>query len=108
MYENIHLQNQNGKVGLYKRRLHYLHQINVIKLLHRVETQKPQQAQVGMNKPGGGTDTKKRITTIGWIPFKEMGHMYHDLYKFIVKANENHFGFGDIQNNRERSVYRVP
>ena len=26
--------------------------------------QKPQEAQVGMNKPGGGTDTKKRVTTI--------------------------------------------
>ena len=36
--------------------------------------QPPQQAQVGMGKPGGGTDTKKRVTTISWIPFKEMGH----------------------------------
>ena len=38
--------------------------------------QPPQKAQVGMNKPGGGTDTKKRVTTISWIPFKEMSHMY--------------------------------
>jgi len=60
-------------------------------------SQKPQTAQVGMNKPGGGTDTNKRVTTISWIPFKEMGHMYQDLDKFIQKANENHFGFGDIQ-----------
>jgi len=52
--------------------------------------QKPQEAQVGMNKPGGGTDTKKRVTTISWIPFKEMGHMYQDLNTFIQKANENH------------------
>ena len=37
--------------------------------------QKPQQAQVGMNKPGGGLDTKTRITTISWIPFKEMQHV---------------------------------
>ena len=59
--------------------------------------QKPQEAQVGMNKPGGGTDTKKRVTTISWIPFKEMGHMYQDLNSFIQKANENHFGFGDIR-----------
>ena len=34
--------------------------------------QPPQQAQVGMGKPGGGTDTEKRVTTISWIPFKEM------------------------------------
>ena len=47
--------------------------------------QKPEVAQVGMNKPGGGVDTKKRTTTISWIPFKEMGHMYQDLNKFISK-----------------------
>ena len=60
-----------------------------------------------MGKPGGGTDTKKRVTTISWIPFKEMGHMYHDLDTFIQKANENHFGFGDIRSYRERTVYRI-
>ena len=60
-------------------------------------SQPPQKAQVGMNKRGGGTDTSKRVTTISWIPFKEMSHMYEDLNKFIQKANENHFGFGDIR-----------
>jgi PKHD-type hydroxylase len=60
-------------------------------------SQKPHEAQVGMNKAEGGTDTKKRVTTISWIPFKEMGHMYQDLNNFIQKANENHFGFGDIR-----------
>ena len=59
--------------------------------------QPPQVAKIGMNKPGGGTDTEKRITTISWIPFKEMGHMYEDLNRFIQRANENHFGFGDIR-----------
>ena len=60
--------------------------------------QKPQQAQVGMGKPGGGgLDTKKRVTTISWIPFKEMPEMYNDLNNFIQKANLNHFGFGDVQ-----------
>jgi len=54
--------------------------------------QPPQTAKVGMNKPGGGSDTKKRVTTISWIPFKEMGHMYQDLHTFIQKTNENHFG----------------
>ena len=71
-------------------------------------SQKPQQAQVGMNKPGGGTDTKKRVTTISWIPFKEMGHMYQDLNKFIQKANENHFGFGDIQVTENAQFTEYP
>ena len=59
--------------------------------------QKPEQAQVGMNKPGGGTDTSKRVTTISWVPFKEMEPMYVDLNNFIQKANLNHFGFDDIK-----------
>ena len=59
--------------------------------------QKPEQAQVGMNKPGGGTDTSKRVTTISWVPFKEMEPMYVDLNNFIQKANLNHFGFDDIR-----------
>ena len=70
--------------------------------------QKPQTAQVGMGKPGGGTDTKKRVTTISWIPFKEMGHMYYDLYKFIVKANENHFGFGDVRITEQAQFTEYP
>ena len=71
-------------------------------------SQKPQQAQVGMNKPGGGTDTKKRVTTISWIPFKEMAHMYQDLNKFIQKANENHFGFGDIRVTEQAQFTEYP
>ena len=70
--------------------------------------QKPQQAQVGMGKPGGGTDTSKRVTTISWIPFKEMSHMYEDLYKFIQKANENHFGFGDIRVTEQAQFTEYP
>ena len=70
--------------------------------------QKPQEAQVGMNKPGGGTDTKKRVTTISWIPFKEMGHMYQDLNTFIQKANENHFGFGDIRVTENAQFTEYP
>ena len=70
--------------------------------------QKPQTAQVGMNKPGGGTDTKKRVTTISWIPFKEMGHMYQDLNKFIQAANENHFGFGDIRITENAQFTEYP
>ena len=52
--------------------------------------QPPQKAQVGMGKPGGGYDTKKRVTTISWIPFNEMSFMYQDLNSFIQKCNLNH------------------
>jgi len=70
--------------------------------------QPPQKAQVGMGKPGSGLDTKKRITTISWIPFKEMQPMYNDIDKFIKKANKNHFGFGDIQITENAQFTEYP
>ncbi len=70
--------------------------------------QPPQKAQVGMGKAEGGTDTKKRITTISWIPFKEMSHMYEDLYQFIQKANLNHFGFEDIRITENAQFTEYP
>ena len=78
--------------------------------------QKPQTAQVFTNKTGGvvtnklggRTDTKKRVTTISWIPFKEMGHMYQDLNAFIQKSNENHFGFGDVRVTENAQFTEYP
>ena len=70
--------------------------------------QKPQQAQVGMGKPGGGLDTKKRTTTISWIPFKEMPEMYDQLNKFIQQANRNHFGFEDIKITEQAQFTEYP
>ena len=70
--------------------------------------QPPQKAKVGMNNPGSGLDTKKRITTISWIPFKEMQPMYDDLNMFIQKANRNHFGFGDIQITEQAQFTEYP
>ena len=77
----------------------------IIECGHR---QKPEEAQVGMGKPGGGTDTNKRVTTIGWIPFKEMQPMYDQINKFIQKANRNHFGFGDIQITEQAQFTEYP
>ena len=55
---------------------------------------KKQTAQVGMGRPeGSSVDPKKRITTISWIPFKEMPEMYRDIEATMLKANNNHFGF---------------
>ena len=36
---------------------------------------------------------EKRITTISWIPFKDMPKMYRDIESTMLKANNNHFGF---------------
>jgi PKHD-type hydroxylase len=60
-------------------------------------SQPPQKAMVGMNKPGGGVNTEKRVTTISWIPFKALPQLYQTLDTFIQKANLNHFGFDDIR-----------
>jgi PKHD-type hydroxylase len=70
--------------------------------------QKPQVAQVGMGKPGGGVDTKKRTTTISWIPFNEMKPMYNDINKFIQKANKNHFGFEDVEITEQAQFTEYP
>ena len=70
--------------------------------------QKPQKAQVGMGKPGGGKDTKKRVTNIGWIQFEEMQPMYNRVNEFIQKANRNHFGFGDIQITEQAQFTEYP
>ena len=78
------------------------------KIIECGRRQKPQTAQIGMGKPGGGTDTRKRVTTISWIPFKEMSHMYEDLNNFIQKANRNHFGFGDIRITEQAQFTEYP
>ena len=70
--------------------------------------QKPQKAQVGIGKPGGGVDTKKRVTTISWIPFKEMKEMYNQVNQFIKKANRNHFGFGDVRVTEQAQFTEYP
>ena len=58
---------------------------------------KKEKARVGMNKPEGGLDPKKRVTTIIWIPFKDMPEMYQDIERTMLKANRNHFGFEGMQ-----------
>ena len=71
--------------------------------------QKPQKAQVGMGqRPGSGLDTNKRVTTISWIPFKEMPEMYDQVNNFIQKANRNHFGFEDIKITENAQFTEYP
>ena len=70
--------------------------------------QKPQTAQIGMDRPEGGVDTKKRVTTIGWIPFDEMKPMYDQVNSFIQKCNRNHFGFEDVHVTEQAQFTEYP
>jgi len=70
--------------------------------------QKPETAQVGVGRPEGGTDTKKRVTTISWIPFDAMVPMYKTLDTFIQKANLNHFGFDDVRITEQAQFTEYP
>ena len=71
--------------------------------------QPPQQAQVGM-----GTDLKavqiqrKELQQYLGYRLKKWSTMYRDLNKFIQKANENHFGFGDIQITENAQFTEYP
>ena len=58
---------------------------------------KPEQAKVGGGKKDGIYDTKKRVTTIGWIPFKEMPDMYKQIEDTMLRTNSNHFGFDGMR-----------
>ena len=66
----------------------------VIKAGH---TQKPEEAKVGTANAGGAPDTKKRVTTISWIPFEKMKEMYQQIEAQVLKVNANHFGFDGIR-----------
>jgi hypothetical protein len=88
--------------------LHYLHQNNVRMVIDCGRSQKPQKAMVGMNKPEGGVDTKKRVTTISWIPFQALPQLYQTLDTFIQKANLNHFGFDDIRITEQAQFTEYP
>ncbi len=108
MYENRHITEPKWKSWIIQTTTPLFTPDQCRQIIECGRSQPPQKAQVGMGKPGGGTDTSKRVTTISWIPFNEMQHMYEDLYKFIQKANENHFGFGDIRITEQAQFTEYP
>ena len=108
MYENMNINEPKWKSWIIETTAPLFTPEQCRMIIDCGRRQKPQQAQVGMGKPGGGLDTNKRVTTISWIPFNEMPHMYRDLYRFIQKANENHFGFGDIQITENAQFTEYP
>ena len=56
----------------------------------------PEQARVGGGKDGA-YDTKKRVTTISWIPFNKMPEMYQQVENQLSIINLNHFGFDGVR-----------
>ena len=67
-------------------------------IINKGHQQKARKAQVGNKKSDlGAYDTKKRITTISWIPFKTMPEMYQMIEDAMLKANGNHFGYDGMQ-----------
>ena len=62
--------------------------------------QKAEEAKVGSEKKGlkdGKYDTKMRITTISWIPFKVMPDMYKKVERSMLQVNGNHFGYEGME-----------
>ena len=108
MYENRHITEPKWKSWIVQTTTPLFTPDQCRQIIESGRRQPPQQAQVGMGKPEGGTDTKKRVTTISWIPFKEMSFMYQDLNRFIQKCNENHFGFGDIRITEQAQFTEYP
>ena len=68
---------------------------NIIDMGHQ---QKSEEAKVGHKEGAGGKhDTKKRITTISWIPFKALPDMYTIIERTMKQVNSNHFGYEGMQ-----------
>ena len=69
---------------------------NIIDMGHQ---QKTEDAKVGHKQVSlkGTVDTKKRITTLSWIPFTAMPQMYKIIEASMKQANRNHFGFDGMQ-----------
>ena len=60
--------------------------------------QKLEKAEVGHKEQKGGRyDTKMRVTTISWIPFKVMPEMYKMIEQTMLQVNGNHFGYEGMQ-----------
>ena len=72
MYENRHIKEPKWKSWIVQTTTPLFTPDQCRQIIECCRRQPPQTAQVGMNKPEGGVDTKKRVTTISWIPFQEM------------------------------------
>jgi len=71
--------------------------------------QKPRNAKVGHEGGKGGKyDTKMRITTISWIPFKALPDMYKRIERSMKQVNGNHFGYEGMEINEQAQFTEYP
>ena len=72
--------------------------------------QKAEKALVGHAKgiTAGAYDTKKRITTISWIPFSAMPQMYTIIERTMKQVNGNHFGYEGMQITEQAQFTEYP
>ena len=80
---------------------------DIINMGHK---QKAEKALVVHEKgiTGGAYDTKKRITTISWIPFQEMPDMYKIIERTLFQVNGNHFGYEGVQISEPAQFTEYP
>ena len=69
--------------------------------------QKPEQAKVGGGK-SGKHDTKKRVTTISWIPFKQLPQMYKVIENQLSIVNLNHMMFDGVRITEQAQFTEYP
>ena len=65
-------------------------------IINAGRSEKQETAQVG-GASVGTIDTKVRTSHISWIPFKKMPEMYKTIETLMLKTNNNHFGFDNMQ-----------
>ena len=65
-------------------------------IINAGRSEKQETAQVGGGAKGT-IDTKVRTSHISWIPFKKMPEMYKTIETLMLKTNNNHFGFDNMQ-----------
>ena len=71
--------------------------------------QKQEEAKVGhIDGKAGKHDTKKRVTTISWIPFKAMPEMYQIIERTMKQVNGNHFGYEGMQITEQAQFTEYP
>jgi len=70
--------------------------------------QKAENAMVGTKEKEGKYDTKMRITTISWIPFKVMPDMYKRIERSMLQVNGNHFGYEGMQLSEPAQFTEYP
>jgi len=79
---------------------------DIINMGHQQKTEK---AKVGMKEEKeGGYDTKKRITTISWIPFTALPDMYRIIDRSMKQVNGNHFGYEGMEITEQAQFTEYP